>query len=92
MLPIGDDDSGRRLTPIVTYALIAGNVLFFLKKKAINKMIKLTARPTFKANIFTSYPIKLIPNTVLHGKYYWLATCYHYGMLVLGHKATFITR
>ena len=30
MLPIGDDDSGRRLTPIVTYALIAGNVLFFL--------------------------------------------------------------
>jgi rhomboid family protein len=30
MLPIGDDDSGRRLTPIVTYALIAANVLFFL--------------------------------------------------------------
>jgi rhomboid family protein len=30
MLPIGDDDSGRRLTPIVTYVLIAVNVLFFL--------------------------------------------------------------
>jgi membrane associated rhomboid family serine protease len=30
MLPIGDDDSGRRLTPIVNYALIAANVLFFL--------------------------------------------------------------
>jgi membrane associated rhomboid family serine protease len=30
MLPIGDDDSGRRLTPVVTYALIAFNVLFFL--------------------------------------------------------------
>jgi membrane associated rhomboid family serine protease len=30
MLPIGDDDSGRRLTPTVTYALIAANVLFFL--------------------------------------------------------------
>jgi len=30
MLPIGDDDSGRRLTPIVTYALIVANVLFFL--------------------------------------------------------------
>ncbi|HET9911664.1 MAG TPA: rhomboid family intramembrane serine protease [Anaerolineales bacterium] len=30
MLPIGDDDSGRRLTPIVTYVLIAINVLFFL--------------------------------------------------------------
>ena len=29
MLPIGDDDSGRRTFPIVTYALIALNVLFF---------------------------------------------------------------
>jgi len=30
MIPIGDDDSGRRLTPFVTYALIALNVLVFL--------------------------------------------------------------
>ena len=30
MLPIGDDDRGRRLTPIVTYILIAINVLVFL--------------------------------------------------------------
>jgi membrane associated rhomboid family serine protease len=30
MIPIGDDDSGRRLTPVVTYGLIALNVLFFL--------------------------------------------------------------
>jgi membrane associated rhomboid family serine protease len=30
MLPIGDDDSGRRTIPLVTYALIALNVLFFL--------------------------------------------------------------
>jgi len=29
MLPIGDDDSARRSFPIVTYALIALNVLFF---------------------------------------------------------------
>ena len=29
MLPIGDDDSSRRTTPIVTYALIAINFLFF---------------------------------------------------------------
>ena len=29
MLPIGDDDSGRRIAPLVTYALIALNVLFF---------------------------------------------------------------
>ena len=30
MLPLGDDNSARRLTPIVTYALIAVNVLVFL--------------------------------------------------------------
>lgn len=29
MLPIGDDDSARRSVPVVTYALIALNVLFF---------------------------------------------------------------
>jgi membrane associated rhomboid family serine protease len=29
MLPIGDDDSARRSFPLVTYALIALNVLFF---------------------------------------------------------------
>jgi len=30
MLPIGDDDSARRAVPVVTYALIVLNVLFFL--------------------------------------------------------------
>lgn len=30
LLPIGDDDSGRRTVPVVTYALIALNVAFFL--------------------------------------------------------------
>src|SRR5512144_2154720 len=30
MLPIGDDDSARRSTPVVTYLLIALNVVFFL--------------------------------------------------------------
>lgn len=30
MFPIGDDDSARRTTPIVTYGLILLNVLFFL--------------------------------------------------------------
>ena len=30
MLPIGDDDSTRRSVPLVTYGLIALNVLFFL--------------------------------------------------------------
>jgi membrane associated rhomboid family serine protease len=30
MIPIGDDDSARRITPVVTYALIAINVVIFL--------------------------------------------------------------
>ena len=30
MLPIGDDDSARKTVPVVTYILIAINVLFFL--------------------------------------------------------------
>jgi membrane associated rhomboid family serine protease len=30
MMPLGDDDRDRRITPIVTYALIAINVLVFL--------------------------------------------------------------
>ena len=29
MLPIGDDDSARRTVPLVTYALLALNILFF---------------------------------------------------------------
>ena len=34
MMPLGDDNSGRRLTPIVTYVLIAVNVLVFLLELA----------------------------------------------------------
>ena len=30
MFPLGDDDTGRRTLPFVTYALIVFNVLFFL--------------------------------------------------------------
>ena len=30
MFPIGDDNSARRTVPIVTYALIVINVIFFL--------------------------------------------------------------
>ena len=34
MLPIGDDDSSRRTVPLVTYALIALNVLFFFVEQS----------------------------------------------------------
>jgi len=31
MFPIGDDNGSRRTVPLVTYALIALNVLFFVE-------------------------------------------------------------
>jgi len=34
MFPIGDDDTSRRTVPLVTYALIALNVLFFFVEKS----------------------------------------------------------
>jgi membrane associated rhomboid family serine protease len=34
MLPIGDDDTGRRTVPLVTYALLALNVLFFFVEQS----------------------------------------------------------
>ncbi len=34
MLPVGDDNTGRRITPLVTYGLIALNVLFFMIEMA----------------------------------------------------------
>jgi len=34
MLPIGDDNSGRRTIPLITYALIVLNLLFFLVELA----------------------------------------------------------
>ena len=34
MLPIGDDDSGRRTIPLVTYGLVALNILFFFVELA----------------------------------------------------------
>ena len=34
MLPIGDDDTARRTVPLVTYALIALNILFFFVEQS----------------------------------------------------------
>ena len=34
LFPIGDDNSGRKITPVVTYALIGVNVLVFLYQMA----------------------------------------------------------
>jgi hypothetical protein len=35
MFPIGDDDTSRRTVPLVTYALVALNVLFFFVERVV---------------------------------------------------------
>jgi membrane associated rhomboid family serine protease len=59
MLPIGDDDSGRRIIPLVTYALIALNILFFFVELAggdafIGKWAFVPSR--FVGNPVTDFP------------------------------------
>jgi membrane associated rhomboid family serine protease len=53
LFPLGDDNSGRRTTPIVNYALIAANVLVFL--------IQLTAGDPFTNGWST------VPYEITHG-------------------------
>jgi membrane associated rhomboid family serine protease len=55
MLPIGDDDSARRSTPVVTYILIAINVLvFFLELSSGDAFIQ---RWAFVPRRFTADPV-----------------------------------
>jgi len=69
MLPIGDDDSARRTTPLVTYALVALNVLFFFVELSggdtfINKWAFVPSR--FMANPIGDFPT-LITSMFMHG-------------------------
>lgn len=55
MIPLGDDDRGRRLTPIVTYVLIAINVLvFFLELNSGEAFIE---RWAFVPSRFLANPV-----------------------------------
>jgi len=55
MFPIGDDDSGRRTTPVVTFALIALNILvFFIELNGGDAFIKQWA---FIPSRFSSNPV-----------------------------------
>ncbi len=62
MLPIGDDDTSRRIVPLVTYALIVLNVLFFFVElnggdAFIRKWAFVPSR--FLANPFGDFPTLL---------------------------------
>jgi membrane associated rhomboid family serine protease len=59
MIPIGDDNSARRLTPLVTYVLIALNVLvFFLELSGGNAFIE---RWAFVPSRFLANPVADFP-------------------------------
>ncbi len=69
MFPIGDDNSGRRIVPVVTYALIALNVaVFFLELQNGNAFITKWA---FVPERFTSAPaddaVTLLSAMFMHG-------------------------
>ncbi len=75
MLPLGDDDSARRTTPVVTYALIAINVLFFL--------FELTAGDAF-INRWSVVPRQLLANPVAEFITIFTAMFMHASWLHLG--------
>ena len=59
MIPISDDDSGRRLTPVVTYVLIALNALvFFLELSSGDAFIE---RWAFVPSRFLANPVADFP-------------------------------
>jgi membrane associated rhomboid family serine protease len=55
MMPLGDDNSGRRITPIVTYVLIAINVLVFFLE--LNNGEEFIQRWAFVPSRFLADPV-----------------------------------
>ena len=60
LLPLGDDNSDRRITPVVNYILIVLNILAFgngfLKKKAFSKSSLLICLAFFQCGHRMKYP------------------------------------
>lgn len=74
MMPIGDDNTGRRLTPIVTYVLIVINVLVFLLELSggdafIQRWAFVPTR--FLANPIGDFPT-LFTSMFMHSNESWL--------------------
>jgi len=75
MLPIGDDDSARRTVPLVTYGLIALNVLFFI--------VELTGGDAFIMK-WAFVPSRFLANPVSDFLTLFTAMFMHAGWLHLG--------
>ncbi|UYN90180.1 MAG: rhomboid family intramembrane serine protease [Anaerolineales bacterium] len=75
MMPIGDDNSGRRSTPVVTYALIALNILVFL--------LELTLGDAFIVE-WSFVPARFVQNPILESTTIFSAMFMHAGLVHLG--------
>jgi len=75
MLPVGDDDSARRTVPLVTYGLIALNVLFFI--------VELTGGDAFIAK-WAFVPSRFLANPFADFLTLFTAMFMHAGWLHLG--------
>jgi membrane associated rhomboid family serine protease len=82
MLPIGDDNSSRRTVPLVTYALIVLNVVFFLVELSGSDAI--IQKWAFVPSRFLANPggdfLTIFTSMFMHGGWLHLgATCFIYG-------------
>jgi membrane associated rhomboid family serine protease len=71
MMPVGDDNTGRRITPLVTYGLIAINVVFFLIEMAGGEEFVMTwafVPSRFLANPFADF-LTLFTSMFMHADY-----------------------
>jgi membrane associated rhomboid family serine protease len=75
MLPIGDDNSARRTVPLITYALIALNVIFFL--------VELVGGDTFIGN-WAFVPTRFLANPGGDSLTIFTSMFMHAGWLHLG--------
>jgi membrane associated rhomboid family serine protease len=75
MFPIGDDNSARKIFPIVTYVLIALNVLFFF--------VELTGGDAFIEK-WAFVPARFVANPVADSLTLFTAMFMHAGWLHLG--------
>lgn len=75
MMPIGDDNSGRHRTPVVTYALLALNVLVFL--------LEMTLGDAFIVE-WSFVPARFVQNPILESTTIFSAMFMHAGLVHLG--------
>lgn len=81
MFPIGDDNSGRRTLPVVTYALIALNVLFFF--------VELSGGDAFIEK-WAFVPARFVANPIADSLTLFTAMFMHAGWLHLGSNMLYL--